>query len=657
MMPFENCVLGKKLPEKYSEQYIVLMKSLTPLSLLTALLALPATAKNLEMASESEWESTEIEAVQTEGVQTRNNQTETDSNGIKREQTQSLDDEKELPLKYPVAIHVADASIKAMIEEYLPLITYQKKEELDEEQLSFLLEDAYADIQTMLRTRGYFNSKIEIEEAGNGFSIQITLGRPMRIDNVSLAIVGDVLQDESLADYYKNSMRDWQLPVGGVFNQDAWAESKTSVLSALTRKKYPLASFMTTEAQIDPTTQKAQLNVLVDSREPVYFGAVEITGVQRYPEGVARGLAKFKTGDAYDLDKLLDYQQALESNSHYAAASVSADFSQMEEGQVPVKVELTEVKRQKFDAGVLFDSEYGFGGKIGYDHYNVFGRGYIGSFSMEMDKYQTQTALGISQPRRSNGHYATAQISYGRSTTHRLERRTLGTGLWYVFDKEKLESRYGIEFTGEDASIPADKTLLDRSFATMLTAAWRYQTLQTRLRPENGYYIEGKLGSTLGKALSSTLVSRAYASGGYFFTPENKKIGTLVLRGSGGYVYTKQQYQAPSVLMFRTGGATSVRGYELDSIGRHLDVSNTVLPERALLTGSVEYQYPVGNNFSVALFHDVGGTGKRMNDIEMKHGSGLGLRWFSPIAPFSFDLAYGHQDQKMRWHISLGTRF
>ena len=26
-------------------------------------------------------------------------------------------------------------------------------------------------------------------------------------------------------------------------------------------------------------------------------------------------------------------------------------------------------------------------------------------------------------------------------------------------------------------------------------------------------------------------------------------------------------------------------------------------------------------------------------------------------APFSFDVAYGHQDKKLRWHISLGTRF
>ncbi|KAE9493416.1 surface antigen family protein [Neisseria gonorrhoeae] len=43
--------------------------------------------------------------------------------------------------------------------------------------------------------------------------------------------------------------------------------------------------------------------------------------------------------------------------------------------------------------------------------------------------------------------------------------------------------------------------------------------------------------------------------------------------------------------------------------------------------------------------------------MKLKHGSGLGVRWFSPLAPFSFDIAYGHSDKKIRWHISLGTRF
>lgn len=40
-----------------------------------------------------------------------------------------------------------------------------------------------------------------------------------------------------------------------------------------------------------------------------------------------------------------------------------------------------------------------------------------------------------------------------------------------------------------------------------------------------------------------------------------------------------------------------------------------------------------------------------------KHGTGLGVyAGSSPVAPFSFDIAYSHHDKKIRWHISLGTK-
>lgn len=97
--------------------------------------------------------------------------------------------------------------------------------------------------------------------------------------------------------------------------------------------------------------------------------------------------------------------------------------------------------------------------------------------------------------------------------------------------------------------------------------------------------------------------------------------------------------------MFRTGGATSVRGYELDSIGL-AGPNGSVLPQRALVVGSLEYQFPVTKSFSGAIFHDVGDAASNFKHMTLKHGTGLGVRWFSPVAPFSFDIAYGHHDKK-----------
>lgn len=562
--------------------------------------------------------------------------------------------------KYPVTIEADNEELKQMLEEFLPLIAYQRKEELDQEQVGYLAEDAPKDAQNMLKTEGYFNAQVTVSPQGAGWLVKVVSGKRTHIENVNVAILGDIVQDADLGTYYKNALQKWQLPVRAPFRQKHWSASKVAVLSAVSRKKYPLATLETSQAEINPQTQTADLTVQINSKKPVYFGDFQIAGNERYPESVIRGLAQFNAGDVYDLDKLLNYQQALESDSHYSGASVQADFEQLQDDRVPVKVAVTEVKRQKVEAGLSFDSEYGLGGNIGYEHYNLFNRGYVGSVALSADKYQTALGLGISQPRNSKGHYWTTNMTYSRNTTQKLETRSLSSGIWHVRDRDGIEARYGLEFIGQDSKIPDSGINFGRSFVTMLTASWKRQNIETTMRPANGYYFDGKIGTTLGKLLSSTMAVRIKGSAGYYFTPENKQLGTFVARGELGYVYTKDKLEGgdvPTTLMFRTGGASSIRGYELDSIGLRTDYTDAVLPGRAMFVASGEYQYPIKNDFALAVFHDVGSVAHNFKDMTLRHGTGLGVRWFSPVAPFSFDIAHGHHDRKIRWHISLGTRF
>ncbi|MFV2030197.1 autotransporter assembly complex protein TamA [Neisseria sp. S1] len=578
------------------------------------------------------------------------------SSGSNSATTSDNTEEKPKEPKYPVKVEVDNEEIYSFITTYLPLITQQYEEELDREQIGFLAEDAPQQIQTMLRTRGYFNSQVTVFPSGSGYTVNIKLGPQTTVENVNIAILGDVLQDENLANYYKEGSNRWSLPVGDTFSQTEWDNSKTAVLAAVTRKKYPLATISHSQATIDPNKNQADLSITVESKQPIYFGDFQISGTKRYPESVVSGLAQFQPGSPYDLDKLLDYQQALEQDGHYSGASVQADFNNLQGDRVPVKVAVTEVKRQKLELGLRYDSEYGPGGRIGYDHYNLFNRGYIGSAVIDTDKYETTIAAGISQPRNNRGHYYTTNVAYSRSTTQNLEKNTLSSGIWRVRDRDGIESRLGIEYITESRRVPDSNYDLGRSHATMLTASWKRQDIETQLRPANGYYLDGKIGATLGTLLSSTTMARGNVRAGYYYTPENTKIGTFVVRGQAGYVYAKETSNVPSSLMFRTGGATSIRGYELDSIGMG-GPGNSVLPERAVAVASLEYQYPVTKNFSAAVFHDMGDAALNFKQMELKHGTGIGIRWFSPVAPFSFDIAYGHNDKKLRWHISLGTRF
>lgn len=560
-------------------------------------------------------------------------------------------------IRYPVTVHADNKDIQKLVLEYLPLITQQQDapEALDREQVNFLAEEAPEHTRTMLETQGYFNSKINMSKQGEGWRIDITTGPRTHIDTVSVAILGDILSDNDLPQYYKSAMENWSLPIGVPFTQTEWANSKTSVLSSVVRKKYPLATITASKANINPDNNTAQLSLQIDSKQPIYFGELTIHGTQRYPESVARGIARFRPGMDYDLDLVLDYQQALEQDSHYGGAAVEPLWSQIKEDRVPVQATVTELKRQKFDLALRYDSAEGPGIRTAYEHYNIFNRGYVGSVLLDTDKYDTTAGIGLKQPRSNTGHYWTGSLNHTRGTVQRVEKNNVTGGIWYVRDRGNIDARLGLEYITERTRI-TNGLDLGRSKALMLTASWKRQNIQTQLRPANGYYLEGKIGTTLGNLASSASIQRLEARAGYYYTPEEKKYGTWVVRGQLGYVRTANDARAPSSLLFRTGGAASVRGYEYDSIGRK-GPNDAVLPDRVLGVASVEYQVPVHKNFSVAAFHDTGTVAPSFANMKWRHGSGIGLRWFSPLAPFSFDLAYGHSDKKVRWHISLGTRF
>lgn len=556
--------------------------------------------------------------------------------------------------RVPVKINLSNTVLHKLISKHLPLITQQQIEDLDSEQIGFLADEAPQQIQTMLETEGYFNSQIEVQKQDNGYLININIGPRTHIENVNVSLIGDVINDDKLTEYYKNAINSWALPVGQPFTQADWSTSKASVLAAVVREKYPLAAISASKAAINPANNRADLSLTVDSKQAIYFGDIKVSGNQRYPLQVITGMAQFSAGMPYDLDKLLDYQQALEQDSHYANAVVQADFDHIQDNRVPVLVNVSEMKKQKFTLGLRYDSKNGPGLRTSYDYYNLFNRGYVGSTLLDTDRYETNFGLGLSQPRNSAGHYWTSNLNYKYSTVQHLQTRSLSSGVWYVRDRNNIDSRVGIEYVTESNSIEHGPDI-GHAYATMLTAAWRRQNIETQLHPLHGYYLEGKIGATMGKLASSATMQRFTAQGGYYFTPENKKYGTWVMRSQIGYVHTANDVDVPSTLMFRTGGANSVRGYEQDSIGIP-GPRGSVLPNRTLAVASLEYQYPIYKDFALALFQDAGSVSKSFSDMKWQQGTGLGLRWFSPVAPFAFDIAYGHQDKKWRWHISLGTK-
>jgi len=76
-----------------------------------------------------------------------------------------------------------------------------------------------------------------------------------------------------------------------------------------------------------------------------------------------------------------------------------------------------------------------------------------------------------------------------------------------------------------------------------------------------------------------------------------------------------------------------------------------------LLSASLEYEHPVvGDDWWVAGFVDAGNA-FYSDDIRLRYGYGIGLRWYSPVGRVRCDLAFpdGTSDDDWRVHCGLGV--
>ncbi len=145
------------------------------------------------------------------------------------------------------------------------------------------------------------------------------------------------------------------------------------------------------------------------------------------------------------------------------------------------------------------------------------------------------------------------------------------------------------------------------------------------------------------------------ARAGYFFTPENKKLRHRLYHATSGYTCPRQQCR-------HVPGADAVPwrvfpgGYELDSIGLVYRTDRSC-PNAPSLAGSLNTNPPFTRTLSGAVFHDIRRCRRQFQTYEAETRFGTGRALFSArLRCFLSDIAYGHSDKKIRWHISLGTR-
>jgi translocation and assembly module TamA len=557
----------------------------------------------------------------------------------------------------------APKALAPLLAEHLDLARYQKREDLSEEQLNFLLATVDEQVRQLASTEGYFatvaTATLRNDDAQKVVHLQVKANDRTLISTVDLYLVGAAAQETPSR--LERMQKNWQLPVGSPFTQKAWDGAKEEVLQRLQARRFAAAKIMHSEASIDPVAHQAELAVQYDSGPVFTLGQLRVSGTRRYPETIIHHVNPLVVGEEYSVERLLELQRQIQATPYFSNVVIDIDNDPNQALLTPVRVHVTEFPAQRIRAGAGYASDTGAHIEGRYSHYNVFDRALVLDAQTKIEQKRQFGALSLAMPPDEKGYVNSVRTSFERTTLQGADLRSLRAGLQRARAQEKVDVAYSLDYYQDELQQSSGAVLSNQTSASpgkhqalVPGFSWTRRDIDNPVFPRRGNVVSVQAGFALKGLLTDQSFVRTYAHVRQYMPVSTRDL--MIFRGELGMVLSKGGHSdVPASLLFRAGGTDSIRGYGYQSIGNAQN--GTVYPTKYLLTAGAEYQHWFSGQWGSAVFYDVGSAADNLAEKTIYQGIGVGARWRSPVGPVNVDVAYGVQGGKIRPHISLGVAF
>jgi len=515
-----------------------------------------------------------------------------------------------------------------------------------------LFAEADNEIGKALRALGYYHPRIikQLNFANDCWQARfdITAGTPVRISYLSIQIQGEAKQDPTFQKFLANL----PLKQGDILNHGLYEEIKQDLHSLSLEYGYLNSRLLKKSLRVNPEKKQAEIDLLLDSGPRYLFGKITINQNILNPDFVSRYI-DIKPNDYYSSQKLAKTYNALSNNIYFSNVDIQAQMEAVKNHHVPVSIRLTPKKKQIYSLGVGYDTDIGPLGSVGYQNRRINRKGHNLSVNLSvspiLSNAQTRYVIPLSQSR--NDH-----ISIGLG--YKLERPKT-----FKSELAKLSLQYQHLYTNGWNQV-LFLNLNSETFTvsdvnrrtTLLVPGGRWQTTESdnALRPTRGYHLNFSLTTSPETLISDVTFVQATATG--------KLINSLpwsarfISRINLGATLINNFDQLPSSYRFYAGGTETIRGYNYKKLGP-VDNKGNVIGGKMLTVVSVEYEQFINKSWGVATFVDAGNA-YNTNNINIKAGTGVGLRWLSPIGPLRLDFAIplSNSSPSFRIHFSSGAQ-
>lgn len=504
-------------------------------------------------------------------------------------------------------------------------------------------------INKALNALGYYNPKIDFTTEKDQLIVDVQPGPPVLIENVDFQLTGDAKNDRDFLDL----LQDSSIKNGARLSHSDYDSLKSAIQSLALEKGYFSGKFEASRIEVSPKLNQAKIILHFNSSKQYLFGETLVSGNQISLERLM-SLQSFEQGEPYRISKVSEFSQNLSGTNWFSSVLVEPDFSVINtETELPVKVTLVPAAKNQLETGIGYSTDVGVKGTLKWNKpwLNSEGHSFSSSFSLSSPEQTITASYKIPLADVLHEYY---QIQYGLKKVDNLDTQSLESNL--SFERHWLEDnswnktvfiRYLIE--------NYEQGVLDDVGQFVLPGV---TFSRTRVKTGHSHLIKWGDKQTFTveygneKVISETDILRFLASTAWVRSYGDNHRGLIRLSGGANLVDDFDKV-APS-LRFFAGGDNSIRGYTYESISPK-DETGSLTGAKYLATSSIEYQYRLYGKWWGAAFFDYGDA---FSDTpNWMRGTGVGIRWISPLGPLRLDFAWGLDSapgDEFKIHFTLG---
>ncbi|MHC1480898.1 autotransporter assembly complex protein TamA [Frateuria aurantia] len=540
-------------------------------------------------------------------------------------------------------------------------LTAYAKRPVSEAQAQRLFKQLQAQVDGILRPYGYYHSTAhgKLTAQGQDWALTLTVdaGPPVVIQQVGATLTGAAARLPAV----RTALKGLRAMQGQQLNDGSYESARDAVSTALKANGYLDATLEKHRVEVDPGHNQAVISLSWKTGPRYQFGTVQFSGSQFRP-GILDRYVPFKPGAAYTQDQLLQLQQALTTTEYFSMVDVEPDLAHRQNLRIPIMVHLRPGKQTLYTGGPFYGTDTGPGIRAGLGKRWINRRGHKWSneliLAQRLKSLSTLYTIPMPGPNQRSFNFGANFLDANTVTSvaHTFELVANETRMWHGWTRTLAVHALTGTFTVGKRGTESDRASgLEHGSSTLVYA----EASLARKRMDNstfvrhGWSLTFTARSTAGDALSSARFSQLMADAKwiYAFAGRNR----LILRGTAAATDTNDFDALPPQLRFFAGGDRSVRGYAYQAIGP-LNASGRVIGGRNLLIASTEMEHYFTPHWGMAGFVDAGNAFNGL-DYRPQLGTGLGVRWLSPVGMIRVDIGtpihsiYGHG---VELHVNIG---